>query len=482
MSEIEEALVDVEDNKFMRGVWDSLGGQAAILGKLVLTGKGDLPSIYPVTDFASASIAAASLAVAEMLGHHAATVPEVTVNRRLASFWFGMSIRPVGWTLPAAWDSIAGDYRTKDGWIRLHTNAPHHRVAAEHVLGHHPDKEAMSRSVDKWSAAELEIAIIEAGGCAAEMKSRDQWADHQQGQALAAEPLVDFAVADQAVRSSWEPTQDRPLAGLKVLDLTRVLAGPVASRFLAGYGADVLRIDPPDWDEPGVIPEVTLGKNCARLDLEKTADRRQFEEMLSQSDILMHGYRPGALEGLGYGDTARRSISPGLIDISLSAYGWTGPWSHRRGFDSLVQMSAGIAYAGMRWKGIDTPVPLPVQALDQATGYFMAAAAIRGITRRMTEGKSTMARLSLARTAQFLTDSGESPSTQTLSPENAEDLAQAPEYTAWGEARRLQAPATVAGAPMYWQHPARALGSSPPSWARTRNDKEGRISPHAPLP
>ena len=423
--------------------------------------------MYKRQEFAAGAIAAASLSIAELLGHDSLNVPEVSVDRRLASFWFGSSIRPIEWSLPAAWDPIAGDYQTKDGWIRIHTNAPHHRVAAAHILGRHPDKAAMSQSVAEWSATELETAIIEVGGCAAEMRSLDQWVDHPQGRALDNEPLVEFTTVNQTVtETAWRPTQDKPLAGLKVLDLTRVLAGPVASRFLAGYGADVLRIDPPDWNEPGVIPEVTLGKKCARLDLEKTADRRIFDELLSQADILIHGYRPGALDSCGYGEFARRKISPSLIDISLNAYGWKGPWSNRRGFDSLVQMSAGIAHAGMNWKGVDTPTPLPVQAVDHATGYLMAAVTVRAITRRMVESKIVTARLSLARTAKLLTDHCEVPSAQPLTPENAGDFSPELEHTVWGDARRLHVPATVDGAPMRWQYPASALGSSAPSWQR----------------
>lgn len=160
----------------------------------------------------------------------------------------------------------------------------------------------------------------------------------------------------------------RPLAGIKVLDFTRVLAGPVATRFLAGLGADVLRIDPPEWDEPGVVPDVILGKRCARLDLHTAEDRRVFEALLARADIVVHGYRPGAMARLGYDEGERRTINPGLVDVSLCAYGWTGPWAGRRGFDSLVQMSIGIAEAGMRWQQAERPVPLPVQALDHATG------------------------------------------------------------------------------------------------------------------
>jgi hypothetical protein len=238
-----------------------------------------------------------------------------------------------------------------------------------------------------------------------------------------------------------------------VLDLTRVLAGPVATRFLAGYGAEVLRIDPPGWDEPGVVPEVALGKRCARLNLREAEDRAIFSRLLSQADILIHGYRPEALERLGFGAGQRKELKPDLVDVSLDAYGWTGPWAGRRGFDSLVQMSSGIAEAGMRWRKAEKPVPLPVQALDHAAGYLMAAAAIRGQS----------ARVSLARIARLLLDQGPAVPEAALAAETEADLAAAVEATSWGDARRLQPPLTIEGAPMRWDLPARALG-----WAEAR--------------
>ncbi|MGT2481135.1 CoA transferase [Methylobacterium oryzae CBMB20] len=345
--------------------------------RLTVTGTGSLPSCFPVTALATASIGAAGLAVSELLGL-SGRARAVTVDRHLASAWFGTSVRPCGWTLPAAWDPIAGDYRAADGWIRLHTNAPRHRAAALAVLDCPGEREAVAAAVARAAAEDLEGAILRAGGCAAAMRGPDDWEGLDQGRAVRAEPLV--AVAEWPVqhRSSWRPDPARPLAGIRVLDLTRILAGPVATRVLAGLGADVLRIDPPGWDEPSLAPDVTLGKVCTRLDLRQVDDRRHFETLLAEADILVHGYRPDALERLGYGAARRRALNPDLIDVALCAYGWTGPWAGRRGFDSLVQMATGIAAAGQRWKQADRPVPLPVQALDHATGYLMAAAAVRG--------------------------------------------------------------------------------------------------------
>jgi hypothetical protein len=431
--------------------------------QISFTASGALPSAFSVTDLACASIAAAGQAISELLHQQTGRVPEVEVDRRLASFWFSSSIRPVGWSVPPLWDPVAGDYATGDGWIRLHTNAPHHRAAAETVLGACADRAAMASKVAQWAKGDLEQAVVDAGGCAAEMRSWRQWQTHPQGLAVNAEPLIDFARQHSQNAKAWQGSVAQPLAAIKVLDLTRVLAGPVASRFLAGLGADVLRIDPPTWNEPGVVPEMTLGKRCARLDLHDPADRHVFEHLLKDTDILLHGYRADALERLGYGVAERQRLAPGLIDVCLNAYGWSGPWQNRRGFDSLVQMSSGIAEAGMRCKHADKPTPLPLQALDHATGYLMAASAIKLLAERLSDGRGGSARLSLARTAKLLIEHGRG----TEAPLRAEDEGDQGlllEQTAWGPAHRLHVPLQITGTPLQWAIAAGELGSHRAQW------------------
>lgn len=431
---------------------------------LTFTQTGALPSAFAVTDLACASIGAAGQAIAQLLQQQTTRLPQVSVDRRLASFWFATSLRPIGWNVPPLWDPIAGDYACADGWIRLHTNAPHHRAAALGVLGKVTDRAAMALKVAAWRAGELESALVNAGGCAAQMRSWQDWQNHPQGMAVNQEPLIQYQSHNAINDSPWLGSVARPLAGIKVLDLTRVLAGPVASRFLAGMGADVLRIDPPYWDEPGVVPEVTLGKRCARLDLKARGDRAVFEELLKHTDILLHGYRANALEHLGYDTEERQRIAPGLIDVSLNAYGWSGPWRNRRGFDSLVQMSCGIADAGMHFKHADKPIPLPVQALDHATGYLMAAAAIQGLNERLQSGRAGSARLSLARTAKLLVDAGQVTEQTPLRAEDQADQGQLIEQTSWGPAHRLLAPLDINATPLQWSLPAGALGSHRPQW------------------
>jgi len=422
------------------------------------TGSESLPSVYAATDLAAASIGAAGLAVARLMGG----TPKVEIDRRLASLWFGWSFKAEGWEPPPAWDPVAGDYRAADGWIRLHTNAPRHRQAALSVLDAPAERTAVAAAVLRWNKDDLETRIVAAGGCAAAMRSSADWLAHPQGAAVAAEPLIALSGHD-APPKAWKPRPGRPLAGIRVLDLTRVLAGPVATRFLAGYGAEILRIDPPDWDEGAVIPEVTLGKSCARLDLQKAEDRTRFETLLAETDMLVHGYRADALETLGYGETARRDLNPNLIDVSLNAYGWTGPWRGRRGFDSLVQMSAGIAATGMAEFQRDRPTPLPVQALDHATGYLMAAAAVDALTRRQRGEGVTAARLSLARTAQLLAEGGVKEHGAAFAASDA-DWQDEPEMTDWGPARRLRPPARIEGVPLSWDRPASRLGCTEANW------------------
>ncbi|XVO86330.1 CoA transferase [Pseudomonas palleroniana] len=431
---------------------------------LARTSAGALPSTFAVTELAVASIGAAGQAVAQLVQQQTGRLPAVTVDQRLASFWFSSSIRPVGWQVPPLWDPVAGDYASADGWIRLHTNAPHHRAAAESILGKVTDRTDMAGKVATWNAADLEQAIVDAGGCAAQMRSWQAWQTHPQGLAVNAEALVQRRTFDTVTEQPWLGSVARPLAGIKVLDLTRVLAGPVASRFLAGLGADVLRIDSPSWNEPGVVPEMTLGKRCARLDLKSAEGRQIFETLLKDADILFHGYRADALEHLGYNAEELQRLAPGLIDVSLNAYGWSGPWRNRRGFDSLVQMSSGIAEAGLAWQQADRPVPLPVQALDHATGYLLAAGAIQALSERLKTGRSGSARLSLARTAKLLVDAGQVPAQPALRAEGPDDQGLVVEPTAWGPAHRLLAPLSISGTPLQWELPAGELGSHRPQW------------------
>ncbi|MGP9500773.1 CoA transferase [Specibacter sp. AOP5-B1-6] len=433
-----------------------------------ISGSGTLPAAFDVTGLAVSAMARAAAAVARLAVHQGAAPPKISIDRDLASLWFGLSFNPVGWELPPVWDAIAGDYPCSGGWIRLHTNAPHHRAAALKVLGlgAGADRETVASAVDHWNGEELESAIVAANGCAAVMRSQAQWLAHPQGRAVSAEPLVQwgsrrFANDGGTLPRSRPTNARRPLEGVRVLDLTRVIAGPVATRFLAMYGAEVLRIDPPDWEEPALEPEMTVGKHCARLDIKTPEGLAALQELLAGADIFIHGYRPDALDRLGLSDYFLAQAHPTLVVVALDAYGWSGPWANRRGFDSLVQMSCGIAHAGMAHFGSDRPHPLPVQALDHATGYLCAATAIEAWCERL-HGTVRNARLSLARTAVELLRTGPS-DLGTLLP--ALDPAMlVPESTLWGPGLRLPPAGQISGLVAETNVQAQGYGSAPPVW------------------
>jgi crotonobetainyl-CoA:carnitine CoA-transferase CaiB-like acyl-CoA transferase len=443
------------------GVFDEISDALGAAHPFDVRGTGCLPSYYAVSDLAVETIGAA----ASQLALYAGLGETPVVDRRLASLWFKTTVRPVGWKMPPP-NPIIGDYRTADGWIRLHTDAPHHRARALSGLGLEDEagRAAVAAAVRSHRAAALEAEIVSAGGCAAEMRSAEAWSAHPQGAHVASEPLIAWAEHRSVAPVSRTRKTAAPLSGVRVLDLTRVLAGPAATRFLAAFGADVLRIDPPWWSEPATELEMTVGKRCAGLDLRRPGDRERLLGLADRADIVVHGYRPHALAGLGVGPDDMRERNPGLSDICLCAYGWTGPWAGRRGFDSLIQMSAGIAHHGMTHSKSDAPTPLPAQALDHATGYLAAAACLRALRLRRDEGRVLSARLSLARTAELLKQTASETLTGALGRAAPDDDADGTEATDWGPARRLSFPVRFGRQTARWRFPAGRLRTSSAGW------------------
>lgn len=449
--------------RLTRQLWRGIDGPAASLQQLDLTGpRTVLPSAFDVTGLAVASVAVASLGLAEMVGRTGAH-PRVRVDSRDAAsaFLAERRLAPIGWELPTPWDAVAGDYRTADGWIRLHTNYGYHRRAALDALALPRDagRETVAAAVRERRREELEQAVVGAGGCAAILRTQAEWLQHPAGQVAAGLPAI-------AIRTAGPPTRFTPrgggaLEGLRVLDITRVIAGPTCTRFLAGYGADVLRIDPPGFAEVGaLLPLTTEGKRCATVDLSTEAGREQLLALLADADVLVHGLRPGALERLGLGDDRLVEQFPSLVIGQISAYGTEGPWGRRRGFDSLVQMSAGIVATETERAGTDVLTPLPAQALDHATGYLLAA----GICRLLASGQAGTVSTALAATARLLSEhrgphsdvAGE-PALPDLPPLTAR-------ATAWGQVMATSIPGEVAGIQTDLRVAAGPLGRDVPRW------------------
>lgn len=275
-----------------------------------------------------------------------------------------------------------------DGWLRTHANFPHHREALCRVFGVR-DRAGLAQALAEVAALDAEAAVLDNGGVAAAVRSRAAWSASPQGRAVAREPWIRFKPGDRE--------QSHNLNGLRVLDFTRVIAGPIATRFLAAVGADVLRVDPPGMPELlDQYLDTGAGKRSALADLNDSATLERVKRLAAEADVVILGYRPGALAKFGLDPEQLHAELPHLAVVHIDAWGNAGPWANLRGFDSIVQAATGIAETYRQPDG--APGALPVQALDHATGYGAAAAALALLER------GGIAHLSLARTAEELYD------------------------------------------------------------------------------
>ncbi|WP_405630570.1 CoA transferase [Streptomyces sp. NBC_00016] len=389
--------------------WSELGGDPALLARVsTVVREGALPARLPVRELARACVGVCALAGAELAARRAdlPEVPGVRVDDAAVGTAFASERQLlVDGRAPVTFAPLSRLWRTADGWVRTHANYPHHRVRLLGALAlpEDADAAAVEASLAERSALEVEDTVYAAGGLAVASRTPEEWAAQEQAALIAARPLVERGRSDEARVRTFAPLEGGPLlpaAGLRVLDLTRVLAGPVATRTLALLGADVLRVDAPHLSElPDQHADTGFGKRSTLLDL--TTDRRTFEELLATADVVVTGYRPGALDRFGLSPEALAERRPGLVVAQVSAWGAYGPWGGRRGFDSLVQVATGIATVE---GSAGRPGALPAQALDHGTGYLLAAAVLRALTEQSYDGGSRFVRSALARTAAWLTE------------------------------------------------------------------------------
>jgi crotonobetainyl-CoA:carnitine CoA-transferase CaiB-like acyl-CoA transferase len=356
----------------------------------------------------------------------------------------------------------------RDGWVRTHANFPWHHEALLRALGAEDD--SLAAAIAALPARELEERAFAAGGVAAAVRQADDWLAHPQGEAVSREPLIEHRRLGEGEprrgTTDTAPSDGPPLpaAGIRVLDLTRVIAGPVCSRYLGALGADVLRLDPPRLPDlvPGEPGDTLLGKRSAFVDLGSAAGARRLEELLADADLVIDGYRPGSLARFGLAPVELARRQPGIVVVELAAWGHTGPWAGRRGFDSIVQAASGIAREEAR---DDEPGALPCQLLDHGTGYLAAAAALQALAEQRTDGGSHLRRLSLARTAHWLLQEPRVEAPAAEAGPVPQPLA-APAPSAPGEAEILAAPppGSLGGIPLRWREPPARYGADAPGW------------------
>ncbi len=434
-----------------------------------------LPTPFRIGETAAASLAAVGLAVSDIwkLRTGRGQNVGVDVRRATASLRSSKYMTMEGKSIAAERHPLMGVYPAKNGrWSYLHCNFPNHRAVALSVLGvEEEDNDAVRKAVSKWDALELEEAIIAAGGAGGMVRSMDEWAHHPQSAAVASLPLFEITkIADSPPEVL--PDGDRPLSGIRVLDLTRVLAGPTCARTLAEHGADVLKITAPHLASIGSQEfDTGHGKLSAHLDLRQSQDLETLRDLIRQADIFSQGYRPGTLAGRGLSPHDLAALRPGIIYVSLSAFGRVGPWAARRGFDTVVQTVSGItARQGELFPGPELgPQFYPVSAIDYLTGYLMAFGALLALARRVTEGGSWLVSISLAQTGRWLVGRGQVPEDELRDvPEDftPEEIASWSTFSdlSIGRVSHLAPVLQLSETHPHWSRPAVPLGHHEPVW------------------
>jgi crotonobetainyl-CoA:carnitine CoA-transferase CaiB-like acyl-CoA transferase len=417
---------------------------------------------YRVGTAGSAALGAVGLAASELWFLRAGRRQHVAVDVRAAAAALksGAYLRIDGKPPPAPWDPMSGFYPVRDGrWVSIHCNFPNHRAAALKVLGTGEDRAKANEASGGWDGQALEDAIHAAGGCAGLARKAEEWAAHPHAAAVASQPLLEILRIGEAPPRPL-PQGDRPLAGVRVLDLTRVLAGPTCARTLAEHGADVLKITAAHLPDSGAIEfDTGMGKLAAHLDLRSPDGVATLRKLLDGADVFSQSYRPGALAARGFSPDAAAKLRPGIVVVSLNAWGQTGPWQDRRGFDSIVQTVSGMALA--QGDGA-TPKLMPCSAIDYVSGYLMAYGAMLALARRAREGGSWLVRVGLARTGKWIVDRGlvDPTATPAAIPEGLTTETDSPA----GRITHLKPVLQMSETPPRWDRPPVPLGHHRPEW------------------
>ena len=391
-------------------LWGLVGLGPESLRWVAIDGRDPaLPSTYRVGTAAVSTIAATALAASELWLLRGGSRQDVQVNmdHAAAEFRSERLLRVDGLPAHRSWDRVTGAYRCGDGrWARIHAIFPHHRDGVLRLLECEPTKEAVAAALRDWEAERFEAAGGERGLIAAMMRSPAEWRAHPQGSAVAELPPFELERIGDAPPETL-PASDRPLTGVRVLDLTRIIAGPVCGRALAAHGADVLRITAPHLPfVETLVMDNGRGKLSAHVDLRTRRGADTLRGLVRSAHLFVQGYRPRSIAKLGFGAEEVAAMRPGIVYVSLSAYGYRGPWRERRGYDSIVQTASGIGFEEGRAAGSEGPRLLPCRALDHASGFLMALGAIAGLVRRATEGGSWHVRVSLAQTGRWIESLG----------------------------------------------------------------------------
>jgi crotonobetainyl-CoA:carnitine CoA-transferase CaiB-like acyl-CoA transferase len=441
-----------------------------------ITGGVDpiLPTPFRISETSTATLAAVGLAVSDLWELRTGRRQGIAIDTRqaTASLRSGNYLKLDGVPVSNARNVVMGSYPAKNGrWSYVHSNFPNHRAAALKVLGVPEDREAVRMAVAKWDALELEEAIIAAKGAGGMVRTLSEWKKHPQGIAVASLPLMEIIKIGDSPPEKL-PDGDRPLSGIRVLDLTRVIAGPTCARTLAEHGADVLKIAGAHLPHLGRQEYDTgHGKLSAWLDLREEKGKEILRGLVRDADVFSQGYRPGTIAGRGFSPESLAQLRPGIVVVSLSAFSHAGPWASRRGFDTVIQSVSGITNRqGEVFPGKEAgPQFYPVSAIDFLTGYLMAFGAMVALARRTRDGGSWLVRISLAQVGRWLIDRGQVPEAEL---KNVPKEFTPAELERWsmmsntpdGKLQHLGPVIQLSETPARWDRPTVPLGHHKPEW------------------
>jgi len=460
-------------------IWRELNLPTQALESLELKNDGyDYPSSFKIGHIAQASIALSALSAALVhASRHSIQVPNVTVPLRHACLEFSTETLFTidGQALPSAKGMLGGFHATVDGHVFIHDSFPHHRSGTLKLLGldANADRERVGAKVKAWKKLDLEEAAHQNGLVIYALRSYDEWDALPHASQVSNFPIIIRKMGEtgpEVLPDHVKPNADRCLRGLRVLELSRVIAAPVAGKTLAAHGADVLWVTSPNLpDLPSLDRNMSRGKRTTQLDLNKSEDAEIMKGLLADCDVFLQGYRPQSLALKGFGATDVANLRPGIVYANLSAFGPSGPWADRRGFDSLVQTCTGLDVSEAEHYGHDSPArTLPCQALDHAAGYFLATGISAALYKRATEGGSWEVHVSLAATMKYLRSLGQRPGKsgfEIASPtQDVPDAYYEERDSAFGRMRGIRHAADVEGLSPDWDIVPKPLGSDKPLW------------------
>lgn len=450
-------------------LWRLVDHEPTSLERLAFRGPTEvLPSSFAVTEAAAILVGVASLALSDLASLRAREVARPVIVDRLHAAIAFQSERHlrVARSSTQLWDPLSGFYEARDGHVQLHTNFAHHRTRMLDALelDRQGDRAQVADAVAVQERFAVEDAVVSNGGIAAAVRSPEEWDEHPH--ARETPPVI--MVRSQSGRPAPLPatSSDRPLAGLRVLDLTRVIAGPVCTRTLAAYGADVLRVGHDSLPVvDAVLPDTTLGKRFCHVDLTTVAGRDVLLRLAQEADVVVTGFRPGALAARGIDHSDMLDANPSLVIADLSAFGRYGPWGGRRGFDSITQAATGIVAEERQAFGEGEPRALPCQLLDHGSGFLLTLGVLTGLLRRHHEGGVHVVEVSLLGTRNWLDGLGRRPHTEVEPPSESVVAAHTMERaTKWGPITHVRHPDPINAIPPRWDVGPTDGGSHEPVW------------------